>query len=152
MIGFVGLGVMGEPMARNLVAAGHDVTVFNRTPKSVPGAATARSLSEAASADVVITMLPDSAAVLAVADEIVAAAPGLWIDMSTIHPTVSVELAGRGVATLDAPVSGGDVGARQGTLSIMVGGAPEEFERAARSWAPWAARSCTWAAQARARS
>jgi 2-hydroxy-3-oxopropionate reductase len=117
-------------MARNLVAAGHDVTVFNRTPKSVPGAATAASLREAANADVVITMLPDSAAVLAVADEIVAASPGLWIDMSTIHPTVSVELAGRGVPFLDAPVSGGDVGAQQGTLSIMVGGAAEDFDRA----------------------
>jgi 2-hydroxy-3-oxopropionate reductase len=96
----------------------------------VPGAATAASLREAANADVVITMLPDSTAVLAVADEIVAASPGLWIDMSTIHPTVSVELAGRGVPCLDAPVSGGDVGAREGTLSIMVGGAEEDFERA----------------------
>jgi 2-hydroxy-3-oxopropionate reductase len=130
MIGFIGLGVMGEPMARNLVAAGFDVTVFNRTPKSVPGASTAASLRAAANADVVITMLPDSAAVLAVADEIVAASPGLWIDMSTIHPTVSIELAARGVPCLDAPVSGGDVGAREGTLSIMVGGASEDYERA----------------------
>jgi 2-hydroxy-3-oxopropionate reductase len=106
------------------------VTVFNRTPKSIPGATTAASVREAANADVVITMLPDSAAVLAVADDVVAASPGLWIDMSTIHPTVSVELASRGVPTLDAPVSGGDVGAQQGTLSIMVGGAVEDFERA----------------------
>ena len=75
-------------------------------------------------------MLPDSAAVLAVAGEIVAAGPSLWIDMSTIHPTVSEELATRGIPTLDAPVSGGDVGAQQGTLSIMVGGAAEDFERA----------------------
>ena len=130
MIGFIGLGVMGEPMAANLVRAGFDVTVFNRTPKSVPGASTAASLRKAANADVVITMLPDSAAVLAVADDIVAASPGLWIDMSTIHPTVSIELAARGVPCLDAPVSGGDVGAREGTLSIMVGGDEDDFERA----------------------
>jgi 2-hydroxy-3-oxopropionate reductase len=75
-------------------------------------------------------MLPDSAAVLSVADEIVEASPDLWIDMSTIHPTVAIELAARGVPCLDAPVSGGDVGAREGTLSIMVGGAQEDFERA----------------------
>ena len=129
MIGFIGLGVMGEPMARNLVAAGHDVLVHNRTPKHVDGARSV-SLEEAARADVVITMLPDSAAVLSVADTIVDARPGLWIDMSTIHPTVSIELSQRGVATLDAPVSGGDVGAQQGTLSIMVGGADDDFERA----------------------
>jgi len=129
VIGFIGLGVMGEPMARNLVAAGHDVLVHNRTPKHVDGARSV-SLEEAARADVVITMLPDSAAVLSVADTIIDARPGLWIDMSTIHPTVAMELAERGIATLDAPVSGGDVGAQQGTLSIMVGGADDDFERA----------------------
>jgi len=130
-VGFIGLGVMGEPMARNLVRAGHDVVVFNRTRKDVAGAATAATVAEVAeAADVIITMLPDSAAVLAVADDIVAAAPELWIDMSTIHPTVSIELAGRGIATLDAPVSGGDVGAREGTLSIMVGGDAADVERA----------------------
>jgi 2-hydroxy-3-oxopropionate reductase len=129
-VGFIGLGVMGHPMAANLVRAGFDVTVFNRTPKEVEGARTAGSVREAASADVVITMLPDSDAVLSVADEIVAAAPSLWIDMSTIHPTVSIALSQRGVATLDAPVSGGDVGAQQRTLSIMVGGADADFARA----------------------
>ncbi len=129
MIGFIGLGVMGEPMARNLVAAGNDVVVHSRTPKHIEGARSV-SLEEAARADVVITMLPDSAAVLSVADVIVAAEPGLWIDMSTIHPTVAMELSERGISTLDAPVSGGDVGAQQGTLSIMVGGAESDFERA----------------------
>ncbi len=129
MIGFIGLGVRGEPMARNLVAAGHDVVVHNRSPKDVDGARSV-SLEEAAGADVVITMLPDSAAVLSVAEAIVAGEPDLWIDMSTIHPTVAMQLSERGVATLDAPVSGGDVGARQGTLSIMVGGAEEDFARA----------------------
>jgi 2-hydroxy-3-oxopropionate reductase len=128
-IGFIGLGVMGAPMAANLVRAGFDVVTFNRSPRSVAGAR-AVSLREAAGADIVITMLPDSAAVLSVAEEIVAAAPGLWIDMSTIHPTVAIDLAGRGVPVLDAPVSGGDVGAREGTLSIMVGGERADFERA----------------------
>jgi 2-hydroxy-3-oxopropionate reductase len=125
MIGFIGLGVMGAPMAANLVRAGFDVLTHNRTPR--PGCV---SLREAASADVVITMLPDSAAVLSVADAIVDASPDLWIDMSTIHPTVAIELAGRGVSCLDAPVSGGDAGAREGTLSIMVGGAEQDYERA----------------------
>jgi 2-hydroxy-3-oxopropionate reductase len=129
IVGFIGLGVMGAPMASNLVRAGYDVAGFNRTPRGVCGVRSV-SLREAAGADVVITMLPDSNAVLSVADDIVAAGPGLWIDMSTIHPTVAIELAERGVPVLDAPVSGGDVGAREGTLSIMAGGAVEDFERA----------------------
>ena len=129
-VGFIGLGVMGAPMAANLVAAGFDVVTYNRSPKTVDGARSAGSVREAASAEIVVTMLPDSAAVLAVADDIVAAAPSLWIDMSTIHPTVSEELATRGVPTLDAPVSGGDVGAQQGTLSIMIGGDEADYERA----------------------
>jgi 2-hydroxy-3-oxopropionate reductase len=129
-VGFIGLGVMGAPMAANLVAAGFDVVTYNRSPKSVEGARSAGSVREAAGADIVVTMLPDSAAVLAVADDIVAAAPSLWIDMSTIHPTVAEELATRGVPTLDAPVSGGDVGAQHGTLSIMAGGDEADFERA----------------------
>jgi 2-hydroxy-3-oxopropionate reductase len=129
-VGFIGLGVMGHPMATNLVRAGFDVVTFNRSPRTVEGARAAGSVREAAAADLVITMLPDSDAVRSVADEIVAAAPSLWIDMSTIHPTVSIELARRGVATLDAPVSGGDIGAQQGTLSIMVGGSQEDFARA----------------------
>jgi 2-hydroxy-3-oxopropionate reductase len=144
-VGFIGLGVMGAPMAGNLVDAGHSLVVHSRSPEPVEalaeaGAETAQSPREVAErADVVITMLPDSPAVEAVVlgDEGVLAGASegdLLVDMSTIHPTVSVAIAQaateRGVAALDAPVSGGDVGARQGTLSIMVGGEAADFERA----------------------
>jgi 2-hydroxy-3-oxopropionate reductase len=144
-IGFIGLGVMGDPMARNLLNAGHSLLVHSRSPQPVEalaeaGAETASSPREVAEgADVVITMLPDSPAVEAVVlgeDGVLAGASDgdLLIDMSTIHPTVSVAVAEaaaeRGVAALDAPVSGGDVGAQQGTLSIMVGGEADAVERA----------------------
>jgi 2-hydroxy-3-oxopropionate reductase len=144
-VGFIGLGVMGAPMAGNLVEAGHSLVVHSRSPEPVDalaeaGAETAQSPREVAErADVVITMLPDSPAVEAVVfgdDGVLAGASegDLLVDMSTIHPTVSVAIAQaaaeRGVAALDAPVSGGDVGARQGTLSIMVGGDAADFERA----------------------
>jgi 2-hydroxy-3-oxopropionate reductase len=144
-IGFIGLGVMGAPMARNLLEAGHTLVVHSRSPgpveslteagaEAVPGP---REVAERA--DVVITMLPDSPAVEAVVlgegGVLEGASEGdLLIDMSTIHPTVAeaVARAGgeRGVGVVDAPVSGGDVGAREGTLSIMVGGQPEAVERA----------------------
>jgi 2-hydroxy-3-oxopropionate reductase len=144
-VGFIGLGVMGAPMAGNLVEAGHSLVVHSRSPEPVDalaeaGAETAQSPREVAErADVVITMLPDSPAVEAVVlgdDGVLAGASegDLLVDMSTIHPTVSVAIAQaageRGVAALDAPVSGGDVGAKNGALSIMVGGAAEDFERA----------------------
>jgi 2-hydroxy-3-oxopropionate reductase len=144
-IGFIGLGVMGAPMARNLLEAGHEVVVHSRSRGPVDelaaaGAAPASSPREVAErADVVITMLPDSPAVEAVVlgdDGVLAGASegDLLIDMSTIHPTVSVAIAQaaaeRGVGVLDAPVSGGDVGAQQGTLSIMVGGEESDYERA----------------------
>ncbi len=144
-IGFIGLGVMGDPMARNLLEAGHSLLVHSRSPEPVEalaeaGAETASSPREVAEgADVVITMLPDSPAVEAVVlgeDGVLAGASegDLLIDMSTIHPTVSVAVseaaAERGVAALDAPVSGGDVGAKNGALSIMVGGEAADFERA----------------------
>lgn len=144
-IGFIGLGVMGDPMARNLVEAGHALVVHSRSPEPVEaladaGAEVASSPREVAErADVVITMLPDSPAVEDVVlgeDGVLAGASegDLLIDMSTIHPTVSVAVAKaaaeRGVAALDAPVSGGDVGAQQGILSIMVGGEAADFERA----------------------
>jgi len=144
-VGFIGLGVMGAPMAGNLVEAGHSLVVHSRSPEPVDalaeaGAETAQSPREVAErADVVITMLPDSPAVEAVVfgdDGVLAGASegDLLVDMSTIHPTVSVAIAQaaseRGVAALDAPVSGGDVGAQNGALSIMVGGAAEDFERA----------------------
>jgi 2-hydroxy-3-oxopropionate reductase len=144
-IGFIGLGVMGDPMARNLLEADHQLVVHNRSPE--PAEALAEAGAEVASsprevaerADVVITMLPDSPAVEEVVlgdDGVLAGASegDLLIDMSTIHPTVSVAVAQaaaeRGVAALDAPVSGGDVGAQQGALSIMVGGEADAFERA----------------------
>ena len=144
-IGFIGLGIMGKPMARNLVRAGFTVTVHNRSRAKVEelvrdGASRAASPREAASAaDIVITMLPNSPDVelVALGDGGIkdAARPGqLFIDMSTINPIVSQkiakELAPLGVAMVDAPVSGGEKGAIDGTLSIMAGGAPEDFERA----------------------
>jgi 2-hydroxy-3-oxopropionate reductase len=144
-IGFIGLGVMGAPMARNLMKAGHPLVVHSRSPEPVEalaaeGAEAASGAREVAErAEVVITMLPDSPAVedVVLGEEGVLAGltdGALLIDMSTIHPTVSVAIAQaageRGVSVLDAPVSGGDVGAQQGTLSIMVGGEEADFERA----------------------
>jgi 2-hydroxy-3-oxopropionate reductase len=144
-VGFIGLGIMGKPMARNLMEAGHELTVYNRSPEKAEelgeaGATVAASPREAAeNSDVVITMLPDSPQVR----EVVAGEDGvlegigegsLLIDMSTISPVVTEELAEavkqKGASMLDAPVSGGDVGAIEGTLSIMVGGDEEDFERA----------------------
>lgn len=142
-VGFVGLGVMGRYMALNLVSAGLDVVVHNRSggPQEelvAAGAQGAASAAEvAARARTVITMLSDDAAVRAVVGEALLPAAGegsLIIDMSTVSPALSRELAAqgaqRGVALLDAPVSGGDVGAREGTLSIMVGGEAADLERA----------------------
>jgi 2-hydroxy-3-oxopropionate reductase len=137
MIGFIGLGVMGAPMARNLVNAGHDVVVNSRTRKDVEGATWADSPSAVAEqADIVITMLPDSPQVEEVVAELLAGARAgsLIVDMSTISPVVTRELAAtakdQGVGYVDAPVSGGDVGAREATLSIMAGGSEEDFNRA----------------------
>ncbi len=144
-IGFVGLGVMGGPMASNLMKAGHSLVVFDVATDAVDkaageGAKAAGSAREVAEqSDVVITMLPDSTVVEAAMygdDGVLAGLSDgkLLIDMSSIHPQVSIALEvaarGRGVAALDAPVSGGDVGAQQGTLSIMVGGDEAAFERA----------------------
>jgi 2-hydroxy-3-oxopropionate reductase len=143
-IGFIGLGIMGRPMARNLIKAGYALTVHNRGRGPVDelaaeGATAAGSPREVAGqVDVVITMLPDSPdveAVLGGPDGVLAGArEGLIaIDMSTISPLVTQRLAeearGRGVRLLDAPVSGGDKGAIGGTLSIMVGGEADLFER-----------------------
>ena len=144
-IGFIGLGIMGKPMAKNLIKAGFPVTVHNRSRAKVDelvrdGASAAASPAELASAtEIIITMLPNSPDV-----ELVALGPNglkstardgqLFIDMSTINPVVSQkianELAPSGVAMVDAPVSGGEKGAIDGTLSIMAGGKPEHFERA----------------------
>lgn len=144
-VGFVGLGIMGKPMARNLVRAGFDVTVFSRSPGPVEelvaeGARRATSLADLAAArDVVITMIldsPDVEAVVLGPDGILDHAhPGtLIVDMSTVRPEtarrVAAAAAARSCGALDAPVSGGDVGAREGTLSIMVGGDAADLERA----------------------
>jgi len=144
-IGFIGLGLMGRPMARNLLKAGYPLVVHNRSRPPVDelagaGAAAADCPREVAErSDVVITMVPDSPDVEAVMrgpDGVFAGVRegALLIDMSTISPVVARELAAEareiGCEMLDAPVSGGTVGAAEGTLSIMVGGSAEAVERA----------------------
>ncbi|WP_278235814.1 2-hydroxy-3-oxopropionate reductase [Isoptericola sp. AK164] len=144
-IGFIGLGVMGAPMAANLVTAGFDVVGYNRSePKRAAlveaGGRAAGSVADAVrGADVVVTMLPDSpdveAVVLGEDGVLEHAAPGtLLVDASTIRPDVSRVVAERarerGVRPLDAPVSGGEAGAVEGVLSIMVGGEAADFDAA----------------------
>jgi 2-hydroxy-3-oxopropionate reductase len=141
-IGFIGLGVMGAPMAENLVQAGFDVIGHTRRPGGADrliaaGGRGSTSIAEVSSgADVVITMLPDSPDVIGVVTGVLDnARPGLLlIDMSTIAPEAARFIAGaaaeRGVRALDAPVSGGEQGAVEGTLSIMVGGAAADAEAA----------------------
>jgi 2-hydroxy-3-oxopropionate reductase len=144
-VGFIGLGIMGKPMAKNLMQAGYELAVHNRSPEKTQelareGATAAESPREVAGqSDIIITMLPDSPDVR----EILIGEGGvlegieegaLVVDMSTISPVVTEELAAaigeKGASMLDAPVSGGDVGAIEGTLSIMVGGSEANFERA----------------------
>ncbi len=144
-LGFIGLGIMGRGMTRNLLAAGFDLTVHNRTPERMrplaeAGAATAASPAElAASSDVVFVCVSDTPDVehvlLGDGGVVHGANPGsLVVDMSTISPRATRRMAerlgGRGVAMLDAPVSGGSEGAAKGTLSIMVGGAEADVARA----------------------
>ncbi|QPR39420.1 2-hydroxy-3-oxopropionate reductase [Brevibacterium casei] len=141
-IAFIGLGIMGLPMAKNLVDAGFTVRGFNRTPAkaedlAAAGGQAAATIAEAVDgADVIATMVPDSPDVEAVLDGILAAAkPGaMWIDFSTIRPDVAKELAAQakeaGLKPLDAPVSGGEPGAVDGVLSIMVGGDEADFAAA----------------------
>ncbi|HEX6352733.1 2-hydroxy-3-oxopropionate reductase [Actinophytocola sp.] len=131
-IAFIGLGIMGMPMAVNLVRAGYEVTGYNRSPEKTArfaeqGGAAADSVEEAVrDAEIVITMLPDSPDVEAVAGDVLTAHGALWIDMSTIAPSTAKNVAAQakeaGLRALDAPVSGGEQGAVDGTLSIMVGG------------------------------
>jgi 2-hydroxy-3-oxopropionate reductase len=144
-VGFVGLGIMGGAMAGNLLAAGHEIVVHNRTRTKaeqliaygVRVADSPRELAEVS--DIIITMLPGPPEV----EEVVSGEGGLLegtaegsliVDMSTSSPILAQQLAHtareRGVRMLDGPVSGGDIGARDGTLSIMVGGEDEDFERA----------------------
>ena len=144
-VGFIGLGIMGRPMALNLLRAGYPLVVHNRTREKESelvseGAESASSPRAVASAcEVLITMLPDSPDVEAVYfgdDGVLAGARSgrLLIDMSSIAPSVARAVfdAARdvGADALDAPVSGGDVGARDGTLSIMVGGSDDAFKQA----------------------
>jgi 2-hydroxy-3-oxopropionate reductase len=145
-VGFVGLGIMGKPMAKNLMEAGYELVLYNRTPEKAQElaedgeaevAANPREVAE--NSDIIITMLPDSPDVEAVVAGEGGVLEGirdgaLLVDMSTISPVVTEELAEKvkecGASMLDAPVSGGDVGAIEGTLSIMVGGSEEDFDRA----------------------
>lgn len=144
-VGFIGLGIMGRPMARNLLKAGYPLVVHSRSQGPVQelagaGAKAVGSPREVAGqVDVLITMLPNSPDVELVAlgnDGIVGGARRglLVIDMSTISPLVSQKvgkaLGDTGVRMLDAPVSGGEKGAIEATLSIMVGGEPADFEAA----------------------
>jgi len=142
-IGFIGLGIMGKPMARNLLQAGYSLVVYDILPEPVEellgdGAEKGSSSAEvAARSEVVITMLPNSPhvreAVLGSKGVLEGARKGLiLVDMSSIAPLVSIEVAKKaaekGVKMLDAPVSGGEPKAVDGTLAIMVGGAHEVFE------------------------
>jgi 2-hydroxy-3-oxopropionate reductase len=144
-VGFIGLGVMGRPMAENLLRAGVGLVVWNRSQQPedalvAQGAVRAGAVDEVGErADVIITMLADDRAVREVVLHRLLlkphARPGsLIVDMSTVSPALSREIAERaadkGIHTLDAPVSGGDVGAREGTLSIMVGGEASDLVRA----------------------
>ena len=142
--GYIGLGLMGKSMARNIMKAGYPLVVHNRSRGAVEelvaeGAKAASSPAEVAGqVDVVFTNLPDSPDVEGVAlgpgGVIEAAREGLiFVDNSTIKPAtarlIAEKLAEHGVSCLDAPVSGGDIGARQGTLAIMVGGPVEALEK-----------------------
>lgn len=142
IVGFIGLGIMGKPMARNLLNAGYELVVFNRSLAPMEEiAAEGAQLGDsprdiAARSDVVILMLPDSPDV----EQVVFGPQGVvesirpgstLVDMSSVSPVtaikVATELSAKGAKVLDAPVSGGDVGAVKGTLSIMVGGPEEVF-------------------------
>ncbi len=145
-VGFVGLGAMGLPMARNLIEAGHELVLYNRSRKKAEELAangraevaeTPRGVAEKSS--ITITMLPgppEVEAVIAGEGGLLEGAEegSLLVDMSTSSPRLARKLAlaatERGVRTLDAPVSGADVGAKEGTLSIMVGGEETDFSRA----------------------
>ena len=143
-LGFVGLGLMGNPMSKNLIEAGYEVSVWNRTTSRMrglveSGASGASSPRDVANhSEIIVTMVSDSADV----EEVVLGKEGIAsglkkgsvvIDMSTIAPSVTqriaLEVTDMGSEMLDAPVSGGVIGAPRGTLSIMVGGPRHSFER-----------------------
>ncbi len=142
-IGYIGLGLMGKPIARNLMKAGYPLTVHNRSRSPVDelvaegasGASTALEVAQVS--DIVFTNLPDSpdveAVVLGTNGILEGSHPGMiFVDNSTIKPETARNIAARldevGVMALDAPVSGGDIGAQAGTLAIMVGGPREAFD------------------------
>jgi 2-hydroxy-3-oxopropionate reductase len=144
-IGFIGLGNMGKPMAKNLLKAGYNLTVFDIVKSNIDeltdlSANSANSPSEVASvSEIIITMLPNSShveeVILGVNGVLEGAKSGsLVIDMSSISPGVSQKIAekalSKGIGMLDAPVSGGTIGAINGTLTIMVGGRQEDLDRA----------------------
>jgi 3-hydroxyisobutyrate dehydrogenase len=126
-IAFYGLGTMGLPMARNLVAAGHDVLGHDLDPER------ARGFSAEGRAEIAIASLPSAAAVEEVAHGLAGSGAEVFVDMSTSPPAlarrVAEELGRAGIASLDAPVSGGPRGAEAATLSIFVGGTAESFAR-----------------------
>jgi 2-hydroxy-3-oxopropionate reductase len=143
-IGFVGLGIMGKPMSLNLIKAGHSLTVYDIAAEPVAalagaGAAAAASARDAAAqSELTITMLPDGPEVEAAVlgeNGVLAGAPAgsIIVDMSSISPIVAQKVgaacAERGVEFLDAPVSGGEPKAIDGSLAIMAGGKPEVFEK-----------------------
>lgn len=140
-IGFIGLGAMGYPMARHL-AKEHEVIVWNRTKEKAErhsrehGTKLAKDLADTTAADVIITMLPTSREVDEIVDKLlpVVRRGTLWIDATSGDPNVSREtanrLAAKGVEFVDAPVTGAIVGAENATLTIMIGGSKEAFERA----------------------
>jgi 3-hydroxyisobutyrate dehydrogenase len=140
-IGFIGLGAMGFPMARHL-AKEHDVVVWNRTREKAErharehGTTLASQPADCADAEVIITMLPTSREVDEIVDQLITHVKTgtLWIDATSGDPNVSrltsERLAKKGVAFVDAPVTGATVGAENATLTIMIGGTPEAFERA----------------------
>ena len=135
-IAFVGLGNMGRPMAENLAGAGHEVTGFDTASVAAAGVARAASAAQAAQgAEVVITMLPDGRVLRAVADEVIPAVArgAVLLDCSTVDVESARAVAdvarAAGLLPLDAPVSGGTSGAAAGTLTFMVGGPEEAFER-----------------------
>ncbi len=143
-IGFIGLGIMGKPMALNLIKAGYSLSVLekNSAAGELKNAGanvlpTCKAVAEAS--DIVITMLPDSPQVMEVIEGEHGVLAGikkgaLFIDMSTIAPLAAQEIyrlmQDKGVEALDAPVSGGQVGAESGTVSFMVGGSESAFQRA----------------------
>ena len=146
-IGFIGLGIMGRPMAKNLIKAGHELTVYNRSRAAVDdvaafGQGRARAADKASDAakgaELVLTMLPNSPhvkSVMLIDDKVsdFMEKGAVFVDMSSINPIASREIAEalseKGIEMLDAPVSGGEPKAIDGTLSFMVGGKPEVFEK-----------------------